>query len=73
MCNNQPMVNFLDIIIGNITTKLKNNGQWDNTLIVFSADNGGEVNLDETSANNYPLRYCLYLLSNSSFILFTKF
>ena len=39
----QSMVNLLDIIIGNITTKLKQNGQWDNTLIVFSADNGGKL------------------------------
>ena len=50
------MVNYLDIIIGNITTKLKTNGLWNNTLIVFSSDNGGEINLDETAANNYPFR-----------------
>ena len=52
----QSMVNLLDVIIGNITDKLKANGQWDDTLIIFSADNGGEVNLGETAANNYPLR-----------------
>eukprot|EP01083_Nonionella_stella_P276998 941664_1 len=50
------MVNYLDLIIGNITKKLKANGQWNNTLIVFSADNGGEERLDETAANNYPFR-----------------
>ena len=38
----QSMVNLLDIIIGNITAKLKANGQWENTLIVFSADNGAK-------------------------------
>ena len=52
----QSMVNYLDTIIGNITAKLIANGQWDNTLIVFSADNGGEETLTETAANNYPLR-----------------
>ena len=52
----QSMVNYFDLIVGNITNKLKVNGQWDNTLIVFSADNGGEERLDETAANNYPWR-----------------
>ena len=54
----QSMVNLFDIIIGNITTKLqsKNNFLWNNTLIIFSSDNGGQLTLDETAANNYPMR-----------------
>ena len=37
----QSMVSYLDEVIGNITDKLKANGQWENTLIVFTSDNGG--------------------------------
>eukprot|EP01084_Bolivina_argentea_P254030 426953_1 len=52
----QSQVNLLDIIIGNITSKLKTNGQWNNTLIVFSADNGGPEYLNAAASNNFPLR-----------------
>ena len=52
----QSMVNFLDGIIGNITKKLKQNNLWNNTLIVFSADNGGCLTMNSTAANNFPLR-----------------
>eukprot|EP01084_Bolivina_argentea_P227476 384168_1 len=51
----QSMVNLLDIIIGNITTLLKSNNLWDNTLLVFTGDNGGPEH-NNTAANNYPLR-----------------
>lgn len=40
-----------DLYVGQLVTLLKNKGMYDNTLIVYSADNGG-VNL----GNNYPLR-----------------
>lgn len=47
------MATAMDEGIGNITKALKAKGMWDDTLIVFSADNGGE----QTGAgNNYPLR-----------------
>eukprot|EP01083_Nonionella_stella_P026630 73347_1 len=52
----QSQVNLLDIIIGNITAKLTANGQWNNTLIVFSSDNGGPEYLTSSASNNYPLR-----------------
>ena len=52
----QSMVHYLDLIVGNITKKLMEHGLWNNTLIVFSADNGGEEDLTETAANNFPLR-----------------
>ena len=53
----QSMINLLDVIIGNITRKLKEHKLWDNTLIVLSADNGGELFLTCCAANNHPLRY----------------
>eukprot|EP01084_Bolivina_argentea_P124455 220529_1 len=52
----QSMINLLDVIIGNITNKLKQNNLWNDTLIVLSADNGGELLLSCCGANNYPLR-----------------
>ena len=57
----QSMVNFLDAIIGNITNKLHSNGLWNDTLIVFSGDNGGCYTLNSTAGNNYPLRGAKYV------------
>mgnify|MGYP000359393812 CR=1 FL=1 len=37
------MATFLDETIGNVTQALHDKGLWDDTLIVFSADNGGEI------------------------------
>ena len=52
----QAQVSILDDIVGKITARLKNNGLWDNTLIVFTTDNGGSYEMSETAGNNYPLR-----------------
>ena len=35
----QSQVNLLDIIVGQIVNKIKENRLWDNTLLVFSTDN----------------------------------
>lgn len=40
-----------DVYIGQLMSLLKAKGMWDNTLIVYSADNGGVG-----QGNNYPLR-----------------
>lgn len=44
---------FTDKVIGEMVSSLKLNELWDNTLIVFSAVNGGET---AHGASNYPLR-----------------
>eukprot|EP01060_Flectonema_neradi_P006604 TRINITY_DN1446_c5_g1_i1.p1 TRINITY_DN1446_c5_g1~~TRINITY_DN1446_c5_g1_i1.p1 ORF type:complete len:572 (+),score=118.17 TRINITY_DN1446_c5_g1_i1:72-1718(+) len=46
------MISAMDEAIGNITKTLKTEGMFDNTVIIFSTDNGGPIDDD----NNYPLR-----------------
>ena len=54
----QGMVNFMDDVIANITLKLKERSMWQNTLYIFSSDNGGPSfgGSHHLAANNYPLR-----------------
>ena len=47
------MVSVLDESIGRVVQALRDVGQLDNTVIVFTTDNGGEV---QFGGNNYPLR-----------------
>lgn len=49
----EGMLTCVSIATGNITNALKSKGMWDNSLIVWSADNGGPA---FTAANNFPLR-----------------
>ncbi|XP_030845444.1 arylsulfatase I isoform X1 [Strongylocentrotus purpuratus] len=51
------MVAALDDSIGNITQSLKESSLYNNTLIVFTTDNGGPANgFDFNYASNWPLR-----------------
>ena len=47
------MVSALDEAIGNITAALKENNMDKNTIIYFTADNGGQT---KNGGNNFPLR-----------------
>ena len=50
------MASFMDNAVKNVTELLKETGLWDDTLVIFSADNGGCTGVDSSSGNNWPLR-----------------
>lgn len=47
------LIEHMDDGIGKVLAALKQNGQWNNTIIVFTSDNGGQL---DVGANNGPLR-----------------
>lgn len=62
------MTLLTDKLVGDMIDSLKSNGLWDNTLVVFTTDNGGHT---ATGASNYPYRgtkgdVCLYRHSVTS-------
>ena len=48
-------VRFVDDIFGKIVQAYKDAGQWNNTIVYFTTDNGGVI-YSGTANNNYPLR-----------------
>lgn len=48
------MVLYMDAAVGEIVQALKDRGMYDDTLIVFTADNGGPI-YEPGAANNHPL------------------
>ena len=50
------MTTALDEGIGNVTRALKAAQMYDNTIIIFYADNGGPLVTTGSSGNNYPLK-----------------
>lgn len=46
------MLHMLDVGVDNVTKAMKAKGMWNDTLLVFTADNGGVGK----NGNNYPLR-----------------
>ena len=49
----QTQTHALDDGVRNVTEAFRAGGLWDNLLLVFSADNGGETG---SAGNNWPLR-----------------
>ena len=49
------MTSLLDDIVGDVVAALRTAGLWENTLFVWSSDNGGAIELDTGMKNNYPL------------------
>merc|ERR1719359_2337792 len=49
------MTNYMDDTVGRLRSELEKRGMWDDTLVIFSADNGGPI-YEPAAANNYPLR-----------------
>ncbi|XP_067932396.1 arylsulfatase B-like [Watersipora subatra] len=49
-------VSVLDEAISNVTEALKEAGMWDNTIFIFSSDNGGNTQAMGGVGCNYPLR-----------------
>ena len=51
------MVAALDDSVGAVVKTLKDNEMYENTVILFTTDNGGPANgFDANAANNFPLR-----------------
>jgi hypothetical protein len=52
----EAMVAVADHHFGAIQDALRARGVWDETLMLFSSDNGGQNDLDYGGGSNYPLR-----------------
>eukprot|EP00931_Biecheleriopsis_adriatica_P007110 TRINITY_DN108425_c0_g1_i1.p1 TRINITY_DN108425_c0_g1~~TRINITY_DN108425_c0_g1_i1.p1 ORF type:complete len:684 (+),score=121.75 TRINITY_DN108425_c0_g1_i1:82-2133(+) len=49
------MTLYLDDTVGELVKAMKAKGLWENTLVIFTSDNGGPI-YEPGSANNYPLK-----------------
>lgn len=54
---NHAMANYMDDEVGEVIALLKDRGIWNDTLVVFHSDNGGEIMAAGIcGGNNWPLR-----------------
>ena len=56
----------LDDAVANVTEVLLRSGMLNNTLLIFSSDNGGEATLGV----NWPLRYSILIHKTCSFLFY---
>ena len=64
------MLSALDDAVGDIYDKLKARNMLENSIIIFTTDNGGPANgFDFNAANNFPLRLVVH--SNHSMLWLT--
>jgi arylsulfatase A-like enzyme len=67
------MVNYVDNDVGTLVTTLKATGMWSNTLLVFHADNGGEIMAAGVcGGNNWQVEAPLLSLSRSVALWFPR-
>ena len=50
------MTAMMDDIVGDVVIALKQSGLWENTLLIWSSDNGAAIELDNGAKNAYPLK-----------------
>jgi arylsulfatase A-like enzyme len=50
------MVNVLDDILASLVEELEQAGLWNDTLLIFTSDNGGPTKLEESGSTNFDLR-----------------
>jgi Sulfatase len=60
-------VSFIDDVFGRTMQAIKDAGQWNNTIVYFTSDNGGVVYLG-TANNNYPLRASKFTPFEGAFV-----
>jgi len=54
---NHAMGNYMDNQVGEVIALMKTRGMWENSLVVFHSDNGGEIMAAGIcGGNNWPLR-----------------
>lgn len=49
------MLRWMDDIFGKVMATVKDRNQWDNTIVLFTTDNGGAIYMNSAN-NNFPLR-----------------
>jgi len=61
----EAMVYELDKSIGKVVNALKENNMLEESIIVFSGDNGGAVNgMSNNAASNWPLKGVFSILTH---------